>query len=63
MLGYDMGMKLIVEVTTRDERIHSHECVDFPHITSQFITLYKEGFVREVVATETIAGIKQYFKP
>lgn len=55
-------MKLIVEVTLKDDKTTKHECNDFPMFGGDFVTLYKNNFVRELVRTETIAGIKQYFK-
>jgi hypothetical protein len=54
--------KLILEITTRDDKTHLHECVDFPSYASDFITLYKKNFVREAIRTETVLNIKQYFK-
>lgn len=59
---YGVGMKLILEVTLKDDKTTKHECVDFPSYGGDFITLYKKNFVREQIRTETVAGIKQYFK-
>ncbi len=55
-------MKLIVEVTTRDDKTTKHVCVDFPAWASDFVTLYKEDFKRDSIKTETIQGVKQYFE-
>lgn len=54
--------KLIIEITTRDEKTQRHECVDFPYYASDFITLYKKDFKRELIRTETVLGVRQYFK-
>lgn len=55
-------MILIVEITTRDDKTETHECVDFPGIGSDFITLYKQGFVIERLRTEAVLRIKNYFQ-
>lgn len=55
-------MKLILEVTLKDDKTTKHECVDLPSYGGDFITLYKKDFMREMIRTETVAGIKQYFK-
>lgn len=55
-------MKLIVEITTRDDKTHSHECIDFPSYQNDFITLYKRDFITERIRTETVVGTKQYFR-
>ena len=57
-----MARKLIVEITTRDDKTTRHECVDFPSFGGDFITLYKPDFIRESVRTETVLGVRQYFK-
>lgn len=57
-----MNMKLIVEVTTLDEKTNSFECVDFPSYGDRFLTLYLPGFVRETISMESIFKTKQYFK-
>lgn len=54
--------KLIIEITTRDDKTQRYECVDFPSYGSDFITLYKENFICEQIRTEAVLGIKQYFK-
>lgn len=55
-------MKLIIEITTRDDKTIVHECSDFPYIGSDFVTLYKKGFVKQSIRTETIKEIKQFFQ-
>lgn len=55
-------MKLIYEITTRDDKTKKYECVDFAGWGSDFITLYKKDFVREHLRTETVLHVKQYFK-
>lgn len=55
-------MKLILEITTKDDKTSKHVCNDMPYFGGEFITLYKEGFVRELIRTETVSNIKQYFK-
>lgn len=54
-------MKLIVEITTRDDKTRRHECVDFPQYSGDFITLYKKGFVHERIRTETVLHSKHFF--
>ena len=54
--------KLIYEITTKDDKISKHECIDFASWASDFITLYKKDFVRESIRTETVQHVKQYFK-
>lgn len=54
-------MKLIIEITTKDEVINKYECVDFPSYGNEFITLYLPNFVRSMIRLETISYIKQYF--
>jgi hypothetical protein len=54
--------KLIIEITTRDDKTQRYECVDFPTHGSDFITLYMPNFVREQIRTEAVLGVKQYFK-
>ena len=54
-------MKLIVEIRTKDDKTTKHECVDFPAYASDFITLYKDGFIHEKIRTETVDGVKEYF--
>ena len=55
-------MKLIYEITTQDDKVTKHECVDFAGWGSDFIILYKENFVREHVRTATVLHVRQYFK-
>ena len=55
-------MKLIYEITTKDDKTRKHECIDFASVGSDFITLYKLNFVREMLCTETVQSIKYYFK-
>lgn len=54
--------QLVVEITTRDEKTVKHTCNDYPTISGEFITLYKENFTRELVRTETVEKVKYYFK-
>jgi hypothetical protein len=54
--------KLIIEITTRDDKTLRYECVDFPTYGNDFITLYKKDFVREQIRTESVLGVKQFFK-
>jgi hypothetical protein len=56
-------MKLIYEITTRDDKTEKHECVDFAERSSDFLTLYKPNFLREMIRLETILRVKYYFKP
>ncbi len=30
-------MKLIVEITTKDEKVNEYECVDFPYSSGPFL--------------------------
>ena len=55
-------MKLIVEITTKDDKVQTHECVDFRYCDGPFFLLHKADFVRERVPTETITRVRQYFK-
>lgn len=55
-------MKLIYEVTLRDDKVTEHECVDFASFGTDFIVLFKENFCRDMIRTETVKGVKQYFK-
>lgn len=55
-------MKLIVEITYRDDKKRTFECVDFPSTLGSFICLYLDGFGREYVSEGTIDRIKTYFK-
>lgn len=57
-----MARKLIVEITTKDDKTSSYECVDFPAFGGDFITLYLKDFRRDSVRTECVLGVKQYFK-
>ncbi len=54
--------KLIVEITTRDEKTSAYECVDFPAFTDAFLILYRPDFKQELIRTETILKINRYFK-
>jgi hypothetical protein len=53
-------MKLMVEVTTKDDKVTTYECVDFPSFSPEFVTLYEDNFVRQFIKMEGIAGIKQW---
>ena len=55
-------MKLIYEITTRDDKKKKYECTDFANWSSDFVTLYEKDFIRENIRTETILHVKQYFK-
>ncbi len=55
-------MKLIIEIRKKDGKTQTHICNDFVGWGNDFITLYKEGFVREYIRTETVEHVKQYFK-
>lgn len=55
-------MKLIVEIKTKDDKWQKHICNDFPGIGGDFITLYKEGFKRELISTQGVAEIRESFK-
>jgi hypothetical protein len=61
-LGAVARTKLIVEITTRDDKTQRHECIDFPFHGDRFITLYKPNFVREAVLTESVLRIRQFFE-
>lgn len=54
-------LKLIVELKTRDDKWQTHICNDFPAWGNDFVTLYKPGFKREMIASQTIVESKQYF--
>ena len=53
--------KLIVEITTRDDKTKRYNCVDFPVYDPSFITLFRPNFVRQRIRTETILKVKEYF--
>lgn len=55
-------MKLIVEIKTKDDKWQKHVCNDFPAMAGDFVTLYKEGFKRDLLSISQIAEIKQSFK-
>lgn len=55
-------MKLIVEIETKDDKTQKHTCNDFPSFGGDFITLFKDNFVREYVRTETVQAVKTYFR-
>ena len=55
-------MRLIVEITTKDDKTKKYECVDFPYMGSDFITLYLPNFTRSIIKTEAVAEVKQYFQ-
>lgn len=54
--------KLIIEITTRDDKTHRYECVDFPNWDSNFVTLYLKDFARERIRTDSILLFRQFFK-
>ena len=55
-------MRLFYNVTTKDGNTQSHECIDFASFGSDFITFYKKDFVRDMIRTESVMEVKQYFK-
>ena len=55
-------LEYIVEIKTRDGKTTKHICNDFPGISGDFITLYKDNFVRERVRFEAIENIKEYWR-
>jgi len=55
-------MKLIVEITQMDDKCVKHECNDFPNVGSDFVTLYKDGFRRELISTRSVQRMDYYFK-
>lgn len=55
-------MKLILEITTLDDKREVHECIDFAEWGGDFVTLYKKNFVRERLRVASILRVKQYFK-
>lgn len=54
-------MKLELKIKTLDGNTERHICVDFPSFGSDFITLYKDNFVRENIRTSTVETLTQRF--
>lgn len=55
-------MKLIYEITTMDDKIQKHECIDFAGWGGDFITLYKKDFKREYIRISTVLKVTSEFK-
>lgn len=55
-------MKLIYEITDKADKVTRHECEDFASFGGDFITLFKKGFVREHIRTETVLHVRSYIK-
>lgn len=47
-------MKLIVNIKRLDDKWEKHTCNDFPSFGAEFVTLFKEGFKREMIRIASI---------
>jgi len=55
-------MKLIYEITLRDDKTYKYECADFAAFNGDFITLFKKNLEREHIRTDMVINVRSYIK-
>lgn len=55
-------MKLMVEITTHDDKLQTFECVDFPFVMGPFTVMQLQKFERKYMPNDFIKSMRTYFK-
>lgn len=55
-------MRMIVEVTRRDDKTTVYECIDAPYWFPPFVTLYLPDFERLTLHTDQIKDLRQRYE-